>query len=63
LGRARTGTSQYSIGSCGSNAPKDAVPYFDYMSLHALGLDAYKQPDVFDDPKERERAFDWARLR
>ena len=44
-------------------APKDAVPYFDYMSLHALGLDGYKQPDVFDDPKERERAFDWARLR
>lgn len=44
-------------------APKDAVPFYDYMSLHALGLDGQKQPDVFDDPKERERAFDWARLR
>jgi len=44
-------------------APKDAVPYTDYMSLHALGLDGHKQPDVFDDPKERARAFDWARLR
>lgn len=44
-------------------APKDAVPFYDYMSLHALGLDGQKAPDVFDDPKERERAFDWARLR
>lgn len=44
-------------------ASKDAVPYYDYMSLHALGLDGQKAPDVFDDPKERARAFDWARLR
>jgi hypothetical protein len=45
------------------NAPKDAVPYLDYLSLHALGLDGQKGPVVFDDPTERARAFDWARLR
>lgn len=46
-------------------APSDKrLPYQDYMSLHALELDGRKSIDVFDtDPKERERAFDWTRLR
>ncbi len=48
----------------GAKASDKRAPYADYMSLHALELDGLKGIEVFDDdPKERERAFDWARLR